>query len=157
MKLLRNFLVLSLLGLSFSCSRKIVGEKTIFIKDSIVIRDTAIIVEKDSASLKALLECDSLGQVRLKELLSYKGEKAKILPPVIKNNIIKIICEVDSFAVYAHLKDRYKEAVINEKEYIQVETNKITLLQGFFIILGKIFAGAIIIIIIVLTLKQKFT
>lgn len=36
-------------------------------------RDTVLVPKKDSASIKALLECDSLGNVRLKELNEKSG------------------------------------------------------------------------------------
>lgn len=75
-----------------------------------VIRDTAIIVQADSSLMRALVECDSAGQARLKELLFYRTGRYVSAPVVtIRNNVLTATAKVDSFAVYARLFARFTE------------------------------------------------
>lgn len=73
-----------------------------------VIRDTTVRIEKDSASIKALLECDSLGRVRIKEILSLKSG-LKVRAPSLKlvGNTLMAQAEVDSMSIYLQVRDRY--------------------------------------------------
>ena len=82
--------------------------------DSVVVRetvrDTVIELSPDSSLVRALIECDSLGRARLSELLDYRAGD-RISPPVITmvDNILTAKSQVDSFKIYARLKDRYEE------------------------------------------------
>ena len=70
-----------------------------------VLKDTTVYVY-DSAGFKALLECDSLGQVRVKQIQDfYAGQFIK--PTVIvKDNYVTLDCKVDSAAIYVTWKER---------------------------------------------------
>ena len=141
------FCIITLVLLS-ACGRKIITpaiiEKTI-VKDSIVerVRDSVVTIPPDSAWIKALLECDSLGQVHLKQLLSYKSG-ANINPPVVtvKENVLTALSKTDSINIYLRIKDRYQYATTDNTKYEKeiIEVNRLTKWQGFQIILGKIFA-----------------
>lgn len=71
------------------------------------LRDTFVAVLPDSASLQALLKCDSLGNVYLDQITEL--ELGKNVKPKIKlvNNTITLDCIVDSMAVYISWKERY--------------------------------------------------
>lgn len=70
-----------------------------------VIRDTTVYIV-DSAGFRAALICDSLGQVRVKQVEQYYAGifvKPKI---VIKDNYVQVDCKIDSGAVYVAWKQR---------------------------------------------------
>jgi len=80
------------------------------------LRDTTVYLT-DSASIRALVECDSLGQVKIKEIQSLKSGK-HLKPPDIKiirvspkQSVIEATCQVDSLAIFLILKDREKTSV----------------------------------------------
>lgn len=134
------------LALLPACSRKVVApaivEKTI-IKDSIVeiVRDSLITIPADSSWLKAYLECDSIGNVHIRQLLEYKaGEKMKPPTITIKENILTALSSADSLNIYLTLKDRYQYTVTDNIKYEKeiIEVNRLTKMQGFWIILGYI-------------------
>jgi len=79
------------------------------------LRDTVVRIRADSASLRALLECDSLGRVRVRELLSLKAS-GRIPPPTlsIKDNVIHVQAKVDSMSIYLSMKDRVESRVRND-------------------------------------------
>lgn len=102
-------------------------------------------VEPDSSMLKALLECDSLGQVRLRELIEVKAGK-RMLPPTIKisnNNTLEVQASVDSMAIYLKLKDRHVEHTLSEKTTQIIEVNKLTLFQKITCNIGLLALGII--------------
>lgn len=67
--------------------------------DSIYVRDTVVNVQPDLASVEALLECDSLGNVRLVEIEELEGRLIK-LQTSLKNNKIKTTAKTDTIKVY---------------------------------------------------------
>lgn len=110
------------------------------------LRDTAIIVEPDSALLTALLECDSLGQVHIKQLMDYKAG-GYIKPPQlsISNNQLKVISSTDSMEIYLQLKERHtlqSTASVVSKE---IEVNRLSWWQTLWCSLGKI--GAVVMVL----------
>lgn len=73
------------------------------------LRDTFIDIKPDTASIKALLKCDSLGNVYLEHISEIKmGNKVKPEIQIIEN-IITLDCIVDSIAVYFAWKERFTE------------------------------------------------
>lgn len=115
--------------------------------DSVVIRetvrDTVVTVEADSALIRALVECDSLGQAHVRQLLEYQaGDRLKPPRVVIRDNVLTATARIDSLAIYMQLKDRYQEAVKREIVTVTqyVETNKLTWWQTLFHRLGIITA-----------------
>ncbi len=104
------------------------------------VRDTFIDVRSDSSSIAALLECDSLGQVRLKQLQDIKtGSKLK--PPILalNNNILAAKCEVDSYLVYLSLKDIYTSDSSVNVEIKEIPINHLTGWQWYQVWMGRIF------------------
>lgn len=110
--------------------------------DSVVVRetvrDTVIELSPDSSLVRALIECDSLGRARLSELLYYRAGD-RISPPVITmvDNILTAKAQVDSFKIYARLKDRYEEHRTSETVVETVEVNKLTTWQKVRLRLGE--------------------
>lgn len=80
-----------------------------------VIRDTTVRIEKDSASIRALLECDSLGRVRIREIQSLKSG-LRVRAPTLKleGNALTAQAEVDSMSIYLQLRDRFETRVRND-------------------------------------------
>lgn len=113
--------------------------------DSVVIveriRDTVVTVGADSSMMRALLECDSLGQVRLKELLDYRTGQ-RLQPPAIyiRDNVLTAAAKVDSTAIYMQLKDRLETRSTRHDQTttITVEVNKLTWWQTLWLTLGKL-------------------
>jgi hypothetical protein len=86
-----------------------------YIRDSIYIRDTAVIIKPDSASIDALMECDSLGNVRVSEITTLQGNLTK-LETKIKDNRFKVKCKSDTIKVHikgnTEIKWRIKEKIV---------------------------------------------
>lgn len=108
-----------------------------------------VIVEADSAMLRALIECDSLGQAHIRQLLEYQAGQ-RVWPPQIeiRDNVMTATARVDSLAIYLALKDRYTEKVsrTNRTEIRTVEVNRLNGWQKFWCRLGQILftAGVIL-------------
>lgn len=106
------------------------------------IRDTAIVVERDSSMIRALLECDSVGQVRMRELLEYRsGERVKIPNVKIRDNVLTATAEVDSMTIFLQLKDRYTREVSRSEQAEEtvrtIEVNRVTWWQQMWIRIGQ--------------------
>lgn len=124
------------------------------------LRDTVVQVKADSSLLRALIECDSLGQAHLKQLLEY--ERGDRLPPPavdITNNVLTAKAHVDSMAIYLQLKDRYTER--NKIQRITrtitqtVEVNRLTWWQTLFYRAGQILTAALIMGAVIKIYKLK--
>lgn len=84
-----------------------------------VQRDTVLVTEPDSASVKALFECDSLNQVVMTDLEIERGRK---LEPIVqwKDKMLTVTMPVDSEMVYFLLKDRYETRVRIDTVFVPV-------------------------------------
>jgi hypothetical protein len=72
------------------------------------VRDTIVTIAPDSASIKALLECDSAGNVLIKELQEAQGKNVALqaqLHNTNKGTAIVIDCKQDSLERVIALKD----------------------------------------------------
>ena len=112
-----------------SCCPKIypssteVIERTEVVKE--VVRDTVVKVQPDSSILQALIQCDSTGRARLKEINTLK-ESARIQQSVkmeseplpYQPTAITVKTFVDSMGIYLTYKDRFKEST----EVREIET-----------------------------------
>lgn len=145
-----------------SCSRR-AYPTSVTQKDSVVqekyterLVDTTIIIEKDSSLVRALLECDSLNQVRIKEIISYKSGR-NISPPVvtIKDNILTSTARTNEQKLLLYYKDMYREAILKQSMTISrtVEVNILHWYQKVLMCLGGLFVMYVIILIIKLIKK----
>ena len=83
-----------------------------------IIRDTVIQVQPDSSILQALIQCDSTGRARLKEIQTLKESarlqqsiKMEADPLPYQPTVITVKATVDSMGIYLTYKDRFKESV----------------------------------------------
>jgi hypothetical protein len=125
-KLLFILLALSLIGCA---TQKHIKEDSNTVKiDSVIVTQIEYVEKEiiksvpDSASIQALLECDSTGQVYLKQIKELKS--GKYIQPQIKlvDNIIEVKAKVDSMAIYHELHKKFNKedslkAVINNQKY----------------------------------------
>lgn len=121
----------------------------------VIPRDTVIITAADSASLKALLHCDSAYNVVVDELALLQGDRidADAHTTHTENGglFIEFDCKEDSLENIIHLQDSiikswHKEVVV---KYVEVE-NKFWKGSGIalWVLIGALVLGAIIGIII---------
>lgn len=71
-------------------------------------RDSVVTIAPDSASIRALFECDSLNQVVMRELEVVKGRKVKPEVKYIQGGVLEIKMPVDSEAIYLSWKEKYE-------------------------------------------------
>jgi len=113
----------------------------------------------DSSSLKALVACDSLGNVYIKEIAELKAGR-NVKPSVkIKDNFIYVKCEVDSAAVFNKWSRFYvtQSDTSNKIEYLPgTVTNELTWLQELLVKLGWLFIASVVTFLIYLVIKLKF-
>lgn len=104
-------------------------------------RDTVVEVQADSASIKALLECDSVGNVLLKQIAAYEAGM-HVNPPKldIQDNVLTAMVKVDSFGIFMTLRDRYVERTdfMESQEKETVYVNRLNGWQKFRIWIGNI-------------------
>ena len=107
-----------------------------------VVRDTVVSLQPDSSLVRALLECDSLGQVHIKELTAYKSGQ-RLRPPdlSVKDNVLTATSYLDSLSIFLQLWDRYTEAYHDQEKVQVVEVNRLTWWQKMWVGWGKIAAG----------------
>lgn len=70
--------------------------------------DTLVFTRPDSASIIALIRCDSLGNAYLSEITRFQTGRAVRPSLSVKNNLAYFDCKVDSMAVYMKLFRRYE-------------------------------------------------
>lgn len=101
-----------------------------------IIRDTTVLIQPDSAQVRALLECDSLNRVIVRELQTAQG--ARITPTVTHtyagaNNsdgintrtdvgalLLQFDCKEDSLQYELQVRDKVIEQLKSEKREIAV-------------------------------------
>lgn len=107
------FLLLLLFTLGCKTQKPIVNEQVV--KDSVYVyeqyTDTIITILPDSANIIALLECDSVGNVLLRELEQEQGKNIA-LSMKLKDNVISIDSRCDSLQ---HIIYKLRQ-IINEKQ-----------------------------------------
>lgn len=88
--------------------------------------------------IRALLECDSLGQARTKELLEYKAGD-RLHPPdlQLKDNVLTATATCDSLAIYMQLKDRYEQHRSTQQVVQTVEVNRLNWWQKMWMRIGQ--------------------
>lgn len=84
--------------------------------------DTLVVVEPDSASMRALLECDSIGNVLLRELEQEQGRNIA-LSSRLKGNVLTVDCKQDSMQqLVSRMREVMREYEANDtKEVVTVE------------------------------------
>ena len=125
------------------------------------ITDTIVTIAPDSASIRALLECDSAGNVLIKELEEVQGKNVS-LALALKNSskgkpigTLSVDCKQDSLEEVIALKDETIKELSNNK---QVETVEVKYIPAIVKWLAWIGAGAILLAVLWVVLKvyRKF-
>lgn len=99
-----------------------------------------VVLERDQAMIRALVECDSLGQVRMAELLEYRAGE-RLQPPDVKveHNVLTATARIDSMAVYLRLKDRFERRITSSIRRVErvVEVNRLNGWQKWWMRFGQ--------------------
>lgn len=118
-------------------------------------RDTTIYEQPDKAWLKGWLECDSAGQVLLREL---EIERGRNITPHIKivNDTIYVECKTDSLELLLKLKDQMIMELQQSKTIETVEVEKeLSWWETTQMKMGQLFMIAIAVLIIITVIKQR--
>ncbi|MFI3263549.1 MAG: hypothetical protein R3Y26_11690 [Rikenellaceae bacterium] len=118
------------------------------------VRDTIVELQRDSSTLKALIECDSIGNAHILRILELENGSRLVAPSIsISDNILQSTAKVDSQAIYLALKDTYttqvKETVVTQVR----EVNVLSWWQKLWCTLGKVLSGIILIYVLMGLLK----
>lgn len=137
------------------CSRKY---PSVAVKDSVFRYDS--IIEKlvpqyitDSTAIMALLECDSLGMIRVKSVEDYYAGRLVQVPEIlIRDNYITAKCRIDSGAVMMKLLEKY----VNQVRVVVQQKPPITtnILKGYQVFL--IWTGGIMLVVLLSFLAFMF-
>lgn len=96
------------------------------------VRDTIVNILPDSASIKALLECDSAGNVLIKELQEVQGKNVSLqaqLKNTNKGTALVIDCKQDSLEKVIAIQEEQIKELKNNK---QVETIEVKYIPAFY-------------------------
>ena len=109
------------------------------------ITDTIVTIAPDSASIKALLECDSAGNVLIKELQEIQGKNVS-LALALKNSqkgkpigTLSVDCKQDSLEKVIALKDETIKELSNNKQVETIEVKYIPEVVKWFAWIGAAF------------------
>lgn len=92
------------------------------------VRDTIVTIAPDSASIKALLECDSAGNVLIKELQEAQGKNVALqaqLKNTDKGTTVVIDCKQDSLERVIALQNEKISELNNNKQTETIEVKYI--------------------------------
>jgi hypothetical protein len=122
------------------------------------VRDTIVTILPDSASIKALLECDSAGNVLIRELQEAQGKNVKLqlsLEQASGNGVVTVECKQDSLERVIALQNEKISELSNNK---QTETIEVKYIPDIVKWLAWIGAGAILLAVLWVVLKvyRKF-
>lgn len=88
-----------------------------------VIRDTTVLIQPDSAHIRALFDCDSLNRVIIRELETARG--SRIIPTIEQTNAgnvleIRLECKEDSLKYELQVRDRIIDQLTNDTREVAV-------------------------------------
>ena len=123
------------------------------------ITDTIVTIAPDSASIRALLECDSAGNVLIKELEEVQGKNVS-LALALKNlkgkpTTLSVDCKQDSLEKVIALKDETIKEMSNNKQVETIEVKYIPEVVKWFAWIGAAFL-VIYLVKIALWVYKKF-
>lgn len=148
---MKKTLIILLAAFSAACSPGLklqtsqsVATDTVIVTER--VRDTVVVLERDRSMLRALLECDSLGQVQLKRILDWESGK-RIRPPevTLNKNILTARAQVDSMAIYLTLKERIERRTATRKELQVVEVNRLNRWQKVWMRTGQVLTAVLLV------------
>lgn len=133
---MRKMLIILLVALLAACSPSLRLQSS-----QTAATDTVVVLERDQSMIRALLECDSVGQVQMRKLLEYQAGN-RLKPPDIEvhNNVLTATAQADSMAIYLTLKDRIERHTSTHKELQVVEVNRLNTWQRTWMRIGQVSA-----------------
>lgn len=117
-------------------------------------RDTTIYEQPDIAWLKGWLECDSVGQVLLREL---EIERGRNITPHIKivNDTIYVECKTDSLSRLLKIRDLEIKMLKEMQTEVVVEVEKeLSWWETTQMKMGRLFLMVIAVLVIITVIKQ---
>ena len=140
----------------FGCKapQPIMQEKIVEVERVVTKTDTIVTILPDSASIKALLECDSAGNVLIKELQEAQGKNVS-LALALKNlkgkpATLSVDCKQDSLEKVIALKDETIKEMSNNK---QVETIEVKYIPAFVKVMAWIGGALSLLLLLWVVLK----
>ena len=118
-------------------------------------RDTTIYEQPDIAWLKGWLECDSVGQVLLREL---EIERGRNITPHIKivNDTIYVECKTDSIERLLKIRDLEIKMLKEMQTEVVVEVEKeLSWWETTQMKMGRLFLIVIAVLVIITVIKQR--
>ena len=106
------------------------------------VRDTIVTIAPDSASIKALLECDSAGNVLIRELTEAQGKNVKLqlsLQQASGNGVVTVDCKQDSLERVIALQNEKISELSNNKQTETIEVKYIPEVVKWFAWIGAFF------------------
>ncbi len=88
---------------------------SIFIKIVETIKDTTFLIKPDSATIKALIYCDSLGNAHIKEITELRAGQRVKQDIKLENNVLTTTATIDSAAIYFQYKNTHAQEFKQEK------------------------------------------
>lgn len=156
----KQLLYIVMIMLLSGCSPRIAQTDYVRSRDSVVVtqivRDTTVIIRPDSSFIQALIECDSVGKARLKELLAYKaGNNLQVPVLTIKDNILTAKAKIDSTSIALSYIENHRERYANNDSIVTkiVEVNRPNTLQKALQVIGLAAIALTAIYIIIKLLK----
>jgi hypothetical protein len=122
------------------------------------VRDTIVTIAHDSASIKALLECDSAGNVLIKELQEAQGKNVALQAQLKKTNkgtAFVIDCKQDSLERVIALQNEKISELNNNKQTETIEVKYIPPFVKWLAWIGAFFVVALL-VRVALWLYKKF-
>ena len=117
------------------------------------VRDTIVTIQPDSASIKALLECDSAGNVLVKELQEVQGKNVALqakLKQTNKGTALVVDCKTDSLERVIALQNEKISELNNNK---QTETIEVKYIPAFVKVMAWIGGALTLLLLIWVVLK----
>lgn len=149
-------IISALLAVSCASRQPIVQTKEVVRTEREIVRDTDIVVEPDSATIRALFECDSLNRVVLKDIEELQGERLKpsitVNPKDDGSMLAQFDCKEDSLKLEIELRDKIIEEQRTTIQTLEVEKH-LNKWDSFCIVCGYILMGLLALIIIIFIAK----
>lgn len=118
-------------------------------------RDTTIYEQPDKAWLKGWLECDSAGQVLLRELEIERGRNITPHVKIVKDTIY-VECKTDSLERLLKIRDLEIKMLKEMQTEVVVEVEKeLSWWETTQMKMGQLFMIAIAVLIIITVIKQR--
>jgi hypothetical protein len=92
------------------------------------VHDTVFTIEKDSSSIRALIECINGKPVIKKVVQSKPGRNLKSPTVYLQDNVLKVDCEAEAQRLFAQYKNTF-ESEYKKEQLPPIEVNKLTFLQ----------------------------